>query len=256
MYNDRRSILDLDNAIRWVLLKHNSSLAQLATLRVHSLLRLSKYANGWIRHWSTYQVGILAFIHGYVPRSQGHVTTDLQFPSILTNLLIWLHKQISCAIKNSKFLSCIQNSDKQIGISINESSTTSVSAPGQTMISTMSEPQNNELTRTINVNQNNNYIPYNEILVGLDPMNPQELPNPIWFNTLCLLGFLVFFRLLGYIVLRIYHKPGWQEVDRIDSEETLIDLTITIVLCDRTLPLWGTTITPIRHNKITIIWLI
>lgn len=52
------------------------------------------------------------------------------------------------------------------------------------------------------------FIAENEVLVGLDPTNPYEMPNPIWFNTLCLLGFLVFFRVLGYIVLRIYHKPA------------------------------------------------
>lgn len=52
------------------------------------------------------------------------------------------------------------------------------------------------------------FIAHDELLVGLDPMKPLEAPNPIWFNTLCLLGFLVLFRLLGYIVLRVYHKPG------------------------------------------------
>lgn len=52
------------------------------------------------------------------------------------------------------------------------------------------------------------FIAENEVLIGLDPTNPYEMPNPIWFNTLCLLGFMVFFRVLGYIVLRIYHKPA------------------------------------------------
>lgn len=119
----------------------------------------------------------------------------------------------SCAIKNSKFPSCIQSGNsnvQQIGLSINESSSTSLTAQA-TMIS-MSTPQegsSNELIRLQSTSlEKHNSIPYHEILVGLDPMNPQELPNPIWFNTLCLLGFLIFFRLLGYMVLRIYHKPG------------------------------------------------
>lgn len=51
------------------------------------------------------------------------------------------------------------------------------------------------------------FIPGNEILTGLDPLSPNEMPHPIWFNTLCLIGFMLLFRLMGYIVLRIYHKP-------------------------------------------------
>lgn len=88
---------------------------------------------------------------------------------------------ISCAIKNSKFLSCISSSN--------------------TTTATPLQPQTTSSSRLA-------FIPDQEILVGLDPMKPNEEPNPIWFNTLCLVGFFLFFRLLGYMALRIYHKPS------------------------------------------------
>lgn len=100
---------------------------------------------------------------------------------------------ISCAIKNSKYASCISGTTSQ------QNNTLS----GLSMAAPSTFDRLNGMIR-----QEQNFIPEDEILIGLDPMNPNELPNPIWFNTLCLLGFLVFFRLLGYIILRIYHKPA------------------------------------------------
>lgn len=99
---------------------------------------------------------------------------------------------ISCAIKNSRYPSCITDSQRLLNQSIS----------GRPMIGGGSDSIVQEQMRQ------QPFIPDNEILIGLDPMNPNEMPNPIWFNTLCLLGFFVFFRTLGYIILRVYHKPA------------------------------------------------
>ncbi|KAG9509334.1 ABC transporter G family member 27 [Fragariocoptes setiger] len=78
---------------------------------------------------------------------------------------------VLCAAKNTRFLSCQAN--------MNSTSTTTPHT-----------------------------IDYNEILLGLDPMNPDEKPYPVWFNTMCLLIFFFIFRIAGYLVLRIHHKPN------------------------------------------------
>lgn len=52
------------------------------------------------------------------------------------------------------------------------------------------------------------YISNSDILVGLDPMSPNEIPYSVWLNTLCLVAFLLAFRIAGYLILRIYHKPS------------------------------------------------
>lgn len=51
-------------------------------------------------------------------------------------------------------------------------------------------------------------IPYSELELQLDLMNVNATPLPIWFNTLVLFGFLVFFRTLGYLVLRYGRKSA------------------------------------------------
>lgn len=81
---------------------------------------------------------------------------------------------VTCAIKNSKYPSCILANSNSSG----------------------------------NASPQQHFIPDDEILIGLDPMNPNEVQNSVWFNTLCLIGFFIFFRTLGYIILRIYHKPA------------------------------------------------
>lgn len=98
---------------------------------------------------------------------------------------------ISCAIKNSKYPSCVLANQQKS----NSSSFDALSIDDR--ISGLMQQSRQRLV-----------IPDDEILVGLDPMNPNEMPNPIWFNTLCLLAFFIFFRALGYIILRIYHKPA------------------------------------------------
>lgn len=49
---------------------------------------------------------------------------------------------------------------------------------------------------------NSTYIPVSDILAA------QGANLPLWMNTLILLGFLFFFRTLGYIVLRYFRRPG------------------------------------------------
>lgn len=98
---------------------------------------------------------------------------------------------ISCAIKNSKYPSCILANQQKA----NSSSFSALSIEDR-------------LSGLMQQSRQHAVIPEDEILIGLDPMNPNEMPNPIWFNTLCLLGFFVLFRMLGYIILRIYHKPA------------------------------------------------
>ena len=95
----------------------------------------------------------------------------------------------SCAIKNSKYSSCLI---------VGEQANSSLYADNQQQALPL-QSENHKI---------GGFISDNEMLIGLDPMRPNELPNPIWFNTLCLLGFFVLFRLLGYLVLRIYHKPS------------------------------------------------
>lgn len=75
-----------------------------------------------------------------------------------------------CAIKSSKFPSC--------------------QAPNATV--------------TTNSSQAN--VSARDLLLGLDPNEPSDLPNPIWFNTVCLLLYIVVFRFLGYLVLRTKRK--------------------------------------------------
>lgn len=94
-----------------------------------------------------------------------------------------------CAIKNSKFPSCNKNQQQALqGIAATPGSGL-VSARNFTQIPT-------------------NYVDNSELLWGIDRFRPTEAPTPLWFNTLCLITFLLVFRFLGYLVLRSYHKPS------------------------------------------------
>lgn len=96
---------------------------------------------------------------------------------------------VSCAIKNSKYPSCLVGAN----------------ATNKTLSMLSSGLEQADISQQRHLN---NFISNDEILIGLDPMRPNDTPHAIWLNTLCLIGFFVFFRLLGYMVLRIYHKPS------------------------------------------------
>lgn len=119
---------------------------------------------------------------------------------------------ITCAIKNSRFPSCSSTNGLQQDIGLQHTqhhslvNSTNYHPNGPPIGDRLSSMLHSTVTSNHHIRQM--FIPDNEILIGLDPTHPYGLPNPIWFNTLCLLGFLFVFRLLGYIILRVYHKPA------------------------------------------------
>lgn len=168
VHHNRCPLFYCHNALWRFLLEHYTALAYLVKVWIDCILWLFEYADGRIRNRAQREVSTA---------TSGLTRPLLSLSRVSTNITIWLFSH-SCAIKNSRYPSCRAHSG-------GNSSTEEAAASNKQL-----------------------FISHDDIMIGLDPINPNDAPNPIWFNTLCLLCFLLFFRLLGYFVLRVYHKPA------------------------------------------------
>lgn len=102
---------------------------------------------------------------------------------------------IACAQGNSKYSSCIaSNGPASNSLRLQDLNSSATTALAQS-------------PRVVAGGKTLGYISTDDVLLGADPGRPDELPYPIWFNTLCLVAFIVTFRLLGYLMMRKYNKP-------------------------------------------------